>query len=348
MEGSSNCGTGCDGKSVAMIPKIQKTLNIDLPSSSMVSAKEGCESPLSSWDSEPEADSMDYGFSWEIDNRSYDELLKKLIEKEEELRVSNLKLQLSEQENIKLVVQVENSEILVDDACEKLKLKEHELNEQKKLLGDEIAKLKIQNLKSENQLDDVRGELELKEKELNEKKEISEQEVFKLKNQIKECENQLDNVQGELNLKNEELQKQTAKLETHIEEEKKNVAILKGEIETLVRTNEDNVNNHHKELRKMISVLFDLQVKKRDLDSDIASLSNLKKQLISKLEDCESRNKKLEEKVKQYEAENLQQKKLHSIQLKDLEDEIDFLNMKRVEGSFNYVCHSKKRNSKKR
>ncbi|KAL5075362.1 hypothetical protein RYX36_014346, partial [Vicia faba] len=152
MEGSSNC----DGESVAMIPN-HKTLNIELPSSSdvdvssMVSMKEGCESPLSSWDSEPEADIMDDGFSWELDNTSYDELLKKFIEKEEELRVSNLKLQLSEQENIKLVVQVENSEILVDDVCEKLKLKEHELNEQKKILGDEIGKLKIQNLKSENQ-----------------------------------------------------------------------------------------------------------------------------------------------------------------------------------------------------
>ncbi|KAI5405297.1 hypothetical protein KIW84_052175 [Lathyrus oleraceus] len=165
----------------------------------MVSMKEGCESPLSSWDSEPENDispkeslqdtnlegnsldveennhfvgveNIDDGFSWEVDNRSYDELLKKFIEKEEELRVSNLKLQLSEQEIVKLEVQAENREIQINDVCEKLELKEEELNEKKKLLKEEI---------------------------------------FKLKNQIKENENQLD-------LNKEELKKKTAKLDTHV------------------------------------------------------------------------------------------------------------------------------------
>lgn len=211
MEGSSNC----DEESVAMIPN-QKTLDIDLPSSSDVdvsSMKEGCESPeadISSiigghimsekslqdinlegniLDREEQhhfvgVEKMDDGFSRKMENKSYDEL-----------RVSNLKLQLSEQENIKLAGQVENSVIQVDDVCEKLKLKEHELYEQKKLLGDDISKLMIQNLKCENQLDDVRGELNLKEcqlddvrgelklkkKELNEQKEISKEEAFKLK-----------------------------------------------------------------------------------------------------------------------------------------------------------------------
>jgi hypothetical protein len=68
---------------------------------------EDCESPLSSWDSEPETDiqsleginleenyldieeqnqfvgveNTDDGLLWEMDNRSYEELLKKFIEK---------------------------------------------------------------------------------------------------------------------------------------------------------------------------------------------------------------------------------------------------------------------------
>ncbi|XP_058753113.1 protein NETWORKED 4B-like [Vicia villosa] len=260
MDDSSNCDIGCDGESAAMIPN-QKTLTIHLPSSSnidvssMVSMKEDCESPMSSWASDPETDissvtschvimpeeslqdvdlegnyenqfvgveNNDDGFLWEMDNRSYEDLLKKFIEKEEDLRVSNLKLQLSEQEITGLAIQVEVLEIQIDDACQKLELKEDELCEQKKLLGKQISKLKIQNLNSVDQFADARGELnlkkrelvnvrkelELKEKELNEQKKLSEEEIFKLKNQIKENENQLDNVQKELELKEKELNEQ--------------------------------------------------------------------------------------------------------------------------------------------
>ncbi|CAI8603001.1 unnamed protein product [Vicia faba] len=107
----------------------------DCDVSSEVSTKEGCGSPTSSWASDPEPDissiinchvileeslqdvdlegnypdleaenqlvwveNNEDGFSWEMDNRSHEELLKKFIEMEKELRVSNFKLQLSEQE----------------------------------------------------------------------------------------------------------------------------------------------------------------------------------------------------------------------------------------------------------
>ncbi|XP_045820081.1 synaptonemal complex protein 1-like [Trifolium pratense] len=166
----------------------------DGDNSSVASVNESCESPLSSsWDSEPETDipsmincdgmpdqgslqsinleenyldmeeqnqfvrveNSDDGLLWEMDNRSYEELLKKFEEKEEELRVSNFKLQLSEQEIIKLNVQVENSEVQLDNVREELKLKE-----------EEIFKLKIQIEKSENRLDNVQEELNLKVEKL--------------------------------------------------------------------------------------------------------------------------------------------------------------------------------------
>jgi hypothetical protein len=185
----------------------------DGDNSSVASMNESCESPLSSWDSQLESDipslincdgmlqgslrsinleenyldieeqnqfvgveNMDDGLLWEMDNRSYEELLKKFKEKEEELRVSNFKLQLSEQENIKLNVQVENSKAQLDNVCEELKQKEEEL---KKL------------------------------------KELSEEEIFKLKIQIEKSENRLDTVQEELNLKVDKLQKQYAELDTY-------------------------------------------------------------------------------------------------------------------------------------
>jgi chromosome segregation ATPase len=164
---------------------------------------ESCESPLSSWDSELESDipslincdgmlqgslrsinleenyldieeqnqfvgveNMDDGLLWEMDNRSYEELLKKFKEKEEELRVSNFKLQLSEQENIKLNVQVENSKAQLDNVCEELKQTEEELMKLKELSEEEIFKLKIQIEKSENRLDTVQEELNLKVEKL--------------------------------------------------------------------------------------------------------------------------------------------------------------------------------------
>jgi hypothetical protein len=148
-----------------------KPLNMDFPPSSndensyVSSVKETCESPLSSWDSEPETDisfvvnygdaisegsleginleekylemeqenqfvgveNTDDGLLWQMDNRSYDELLKKFIENEEVLRVSNFKLQLSEQEIIKLKIQIDERENQLGNVREELKLKEEEL-----------------------------------------------------------------------------------------------------------------------------------------------------------------------------------------------------------------------------
>jgi chromosome segregation ATPase len=72
-------------------------------------------------------ENTDDGLLWQMDNRSYDELLKKFIENEEVLRVSNFKLQLSEQEIIKLKIQIDERENQLGNVREELKLKEEEL-----------------------------------------------------------------------------------------------------------------------------------------------------------------------------------------------------------------------------
>ncbi|KAI5405299.1 hypothetical protein KIW84_052177 [Lathyrus oleraceus] len=287
-EDESQMEESCDGESEAML---HQPLNIDLPSSSdidvssMVSMKEGCESPFSSWDSEPENDispkkslqdtnlegnsldveennrfvgveNVDDGFLCEVDNRSYDELLKKFIEKEEELRVSNLKLQLSEQEIVKLEVQAENREIQINDVCEKLELKEEELNEQKKLLEEEIFK-------------NVTEQLEAAHKKLK----ISTDEVEVLRKEL--------GIKSSMN----------NQLQCQIKEEKRNRYIL----ENLVMKNDDDNINHKEELRKLNGSLADSRI----------SFFSEKKQLTLKLEDCEARNKVLEQKVIQNEVESL-------------------------------------------
>ncbi|CAL5204199.1 unnamed protein product [Lathyrus oleraceus] len=316
----------CDGESEAML---HQPLNIDLPSrsdidvSSMVSMKEGCESPLSSWDSEPENDispeeslqdtnlegnsldveennsfvgveNVDDGFSWEVDNRSYNELLKKFTEKEEELRVSNLKLQLSEQKIVKLEVQAENSENQINDVCEKLELKEEELNEQKKLLEEEIFKLKNQIKENENQLD-------LNKEELKKKTAKLDTHVPKIFDKIRNVTEQLEAAHKKLKISTDEVEalrkelgiksSMTNQLQCQIKEEKRNRYIL----ENLVMKNDDDNINHKEELRKLNWSLADSRI----------SFFSEKKQLTLKLEDCEARNKVLEQKVIRNEVESL-------------------------------------------
>jgi hypothetical protein len=195
MEDSSNSNVGCNEDNVLVTPyqkqmllksKLQP-LSIDLPASSdgdnisVASMYEDCESPLSSWDSEPETDiisleenyldmeeqNSDDGLLWEMDNTSYEELLKKFIEKEEELRVSNLKLQLSEQEIIKLNVQVEN-------VRQELNLKQEELQVMfymekhwlKRELTSKLEDCDSRNKELENKLSQYEAE-KMKQEELH-------------------------------------------------------------------------------------------------------------------------------------------------------------------------------------
>ncbi|XP_045822085.1 protein NETWORKED 4B-like [Trifolium pratense] len=310
---------------------------------------EGCESPLSSsWDSEPETDissmincdgmpdqgslqsinleenyldmeeqnqfvgveNSDDGLLWEMDNRSYEELLKKFLEKEEELRVSNFKLTLSEQEIIKLNVQVENSDAQLDNVSKQLKLKEEELLKQKELSEEEIFELKIQIEKSENRLNNVNKELKRKEEELKIQKELLVGEVFKLQKQIAELDTHIipefscritnlverHEVAHEklkiLNFENENLKKELEKksTETHELQGQLKVAqenMAKSELELVsnrkqiqmlgdsVIMYESKAANYEQEVQKLNSELLDLQAKfsleKDELHLDIAS-----------------------------------------------------------------------------
>jgi chromosome segregation ATPase len=102
-----------------------------------------------------------------MDNTSYEELLKKFIEKEEELRVSNLKLQLSEQEIIKLNVQVEN-------VRQELNLKQEELQVMfymekhwlKRELTSKLEDCDSRNKELENKLSQYEAE-KMKQEELH-------------------------------------------------------------------------------------------------------------------------------------------------------------------------------------
>jgi len=349
MEGSNNSDLSCDGECVfvnshekpMLLKSSLQPLNMDLPhssdddNSSVVSLNEGCESPLSSWDSEPETDTLsiisshgmpeeplenleecldmeqenqfvgventDDNLLWEMDNKSYDQLLKKFKENEEELRVSNFKLQLSEQEIIKLKVHVENSEGQLDKVREDLKLNKEELRKQKERSEVEMAKWAKELQVANEQLKKSKWKIATIEKELDSKSSktrlLAAQLVLE-KNQIQVLENQLDSWRN----KNKMLK----------------------DMHEAVKTTKDLW------VQKLNSRMFDLEAK-FSLEKDelinkwSCKMSEMEKQLTSKLEDCESRNSELENKLRQYEAEKMKNEELNATQQMALEDTICYL-----------------------
>jgi len=362
MEGTSNSDLSCDGECVFVNPHEKlmllksslQPLNIDLPhnsdddNSSVVSLNEGCQSPLSSWDSEPETDvlsiisshgmpvepleginmeeclemeqenlfvgveNIDDNLSWEIDNKSYDQLLKKFKENEEELRVSNFKLNLSEQEIIKLKVQVENSEGQLDKVREELKLNEEELHKQKELSEEEMAKWA---------------------KELrvaNEQLKISKFKIAKLEKELGSKSSKTRQLQDQLNVTHENL----AKSECQLVSEKNQIQFLTNQLvswRNQIKMLKDMYGDvQQRVLQKFNSCMLDLEAK-HSLEKDelikkwSCKMSEMEKQLTSKLEDCESRNSTLENKLRQYEAEKVKIEELNATQQMALEDEICYL-----------------------
>lgn len=210
----------------------------------------------------------DDGLLWETDKTSYDEA------------IINLHITQLEQEIIKLKDQVENSENMVDDLWEELKLKDEELHNLKEFSDKEIYKLKAQIEESKARLN------------LVEQLEISEDEnaVLRKEVEIKSCETH------ELQDKLIEAEEYIAESDFELVSRRKHIQIL----EKLVRIYKQEVQKLKSE---MLDSLDTFSLEKDELHFDIASLLKTKIELTSTLADWEFRNNELESKLKQYEAE---------------------------------------------
>jgi hypothetical protein len=164
MEESSNSNVGCNEDNVLVTPyqkqmllksKLQP-LSIDLPPSSdgdnisVASMYEDSESvSLEENYLDMEEQNMDDGLLWEMDNRSYEELLKELIENEEELRVSDFKLQLLKDEIISLVedyvqkmIELEKANNMIDYLKAEICSRDDKISNMKKFTDDVKTSLK--------------------------------------------------------------------------------------------------------------------------------------------------------------------------------------------------------------
>ncbi|CAI8606798.1 unnamed protein product [Vicia faba] len=219
---------------------------------------------------------------------------------------------------------------------------------------EEIIKLKDQVENSENQVDDLWGELKWKEEELHNLKEFSEIEIYKLKAQIEESEakkhdHEISKLVKQLEIANEKLKKsedentilrkelenkscENHELHGHLIEAKENM--VESDLELVsgrkhIQILENLVIIYEQEVQKLESKMLDSQdnfsLEKDELHFAIASLLKKKIELTSTLANCVFRNKELENKLRQYEAEKLKQEELHATQQVVLQNENNYL-----------------------
>lgn len=249
-------------------------------------------------------------FVGEGENKSYDELLKKFIKNEEELRVSNLKLKLSEEEIIKLKNQNEKSEGQLDSVQKELTLNKDELEYKK----GQVLELQKQKAELETHVPNLVEQLEVANKHLK----ISNDEVARLRKELGSSSDETRQLQDQL----EVAQENVTKLEWQLDSGRKQICELEDRI-TWFKTNETNLEIEVQKLKdEMHDVQAQFSFEKDQLHSDIASLSEIKTQLTSTLEEWESRSHLLANKSRRCEAENLEQEELYAKQQMAMQGEI--------------------------
>lgn len=258
---------------------------------------------------------------WAVrENKSYDELLRKFIKTEEELKVSNFKLELSEKEIVKLKIQIETSDGRLDNALKELKMKEDDLEYKK----GQILELQNQTADLETHVPDccykiakLVEQLEVAQEQLK----VSNDENERLSEELRSRSSGAHELQGQL----EVAQENVASLELQLDSGKKQIRELEDRI-TWYKANE---TSHELEVQKLKAEMLDAKAQfsfeKDQLHSDIENLSEVKILLGSRLEEWESRSNVLESKLRQIEAENLKLEELHATQRMVLQGEISCL-----------------------
>jgi chromosome segregation ATPase len=256
----------------------------------------------------------------EGENRSYDDLLKKFLKNEEELRVSNFKLQLSEEEIIKLKNQIEKSEGQLDNVQKELTLNKEELEYEK----GQVLELRKQTAELETHVPDCCykiASLVEQQEVANEHLKISNTEVARLRKELESRSSENHQLQGHLGM----AQENVVKLERQLDSGSNKIR----ELEDMIAWFKANETNHELEVQRMKAEMLDVQeqfsLERDQLHSEIVSLSEMKIDLTSRLEEWECRSNLLEKKLRQFETENLEQEELYATQQMVMQGEISSL-----------------------
>ncbi|KAK3230331.1 hypothetical protein Dsin_002212 [Dipteronia sinensis] len=249
------------------------------------------------------------------ENGSYEELLGRIIEYEEKLRVSNLRLQLSEEEAARLKSELHTQ---IQLAQRDMKMREADLeSERRKVfqLQNQITELETHVLESDFEIERLLRDLELTRERLG----GFDEEIERLKNElVNEISEGTHLVQGQLKLAQEDV----AMLNAELDSERRKV--LESQ-ERVVKYERDLFvcDDKIQELKFALSDAhenFTLEI--AQLQSEISSL--LEKQALGdeRLKEQELLCKSLEEKIWKSEVENMETVDFYDRRERDMQDEI--------------------------
>uniref|UniRef100_A0A5B7BUH8 Putative Kinase interacting family protein isoform 1 n=1 Tax=Davidia involucrata TaxID=16924 RepID=A0A5B7BUH8_DAVIN len=265
------------------------------------------------------------------ENGGYETLLRRITKYEEELRVSNKKLQLSEEEIARLKVELKKNESVIvlmgnlqaqlESAQSDVKLREADLEIEKR----RVLELQKQVAVLETQVSDSSGKIGtlVKELEINrEKLRVSEEDIAKLKNGLS---NEIFEGSHQLQSQLELAQKDIAVLEDKLDLERRHVLELQERIVRFVA----DISDRDQEIKDLNVALSDTKenfyLEKAKFQSDISSLSEQQSILEARVEEWELQNKSLENEIRQHEAEKMEMKCLHESREIGLQGDIELL-----------------------
>ena len=225
-----------------------------------------------------------------IENMSYEELLRKYIKNAEELRVSNLKMQMSEKEIIDLKSQMEKHKDQLDHVQNELNEKEAGLRYERGL----VLELQKRTAALENHVPDCSSKIA----NLMEELEVTRE-------QLKASNDVATRLQGELLSRSYD---GAQDLQCQLEAAHKNIATLEAqldlgrkqiqELEDRIIWHKTNETKHELEMQNLNAEVLNAQeqfsLEKSHLHSDIETLSEEKLHMGSRLNDLESRSHILE------------------------------------------------------
>ncbi|XWS74474.1 hypothetical protein CRYUN_Cryun01aG0001200 [Craigia yunnanensis] len=250
------------------------------------------------------------------ENISCEELKERLIKCEEELRGSNLKLQLAEEEIVGLNTELKKSEsvsvlaehvlVQLESSQRDTKMREVDLELEK----GKVLELQKQIVELEFHVSDSNSEVMRLMEELavsKEKIKSSEHEIAMFKHELgKKISDDTHHVLGQL----ESAQEEIAMLKAQLDIERRQVVNAQ---EQIVRYSND-LSNHGREVEELKGALFDAQdnfsMQKASFQCEIFDLLEKETLFKARLKEWELHGRLLEEKIRQYEAEKMEIKGL--------------------------------------
>ncbi|KAH9767604.1 NAB domain-containing protein [Citrus sinensis] len=299
--------------------------------SSNFSLKEGAElSSPSSSDSESEFSNssvkihrdapinMDGKELTEEANETYEELLGRVIQYEDKLRVLNLSLQLSEEEVARLKSELHSQ---IESAKRDVNIKEADLEMERRQvfeLQNYVRELETRLSESNFEIERLMKELEVSSDRLK----GSDEEINRLNNQLaNEISEGTHQLQGQLKLAQDDVTTLNAKLDYE------RMQVLKFQ-ERIAKV-ETNLSDRNNEVAELKIALSDAEEKftldKAQLQSEMFCLLEKQAHLDARLKEWELQGKALEDKIRQCETEKMEIIGLHEAQERGMQSEINQL-----------------------